>query len=78
METDAKRAAQVSGCSFLLYEENVSIEVNVFNHLGTDVFVQFASQDAVLHHEVLLDDGRSDLYVERLVLDEDVGSVALD
>ena len=50
----------------------------VFDDLGADVFVQFAGQGAVFHHEVLLDGGGGDLDVEGLVLDEDVGGVTLD
>ena len=52
--------------------------MHIFNHLRTDVLVQFAGQGTVLHHEVLLHGGGSDLDVERLVLDEDVGGIALD
>ena len=52
--------------------------MDVLNDLRTDVLVELTGQSAVLHHEGLLDGGRGELDVEGLVLDEDVGSVALD
>ena len=52
--------------------------MDVLDDLCTDVLVELASQGAVLHHEGLLDGGGGKLDVEGLVLDEYVGSVALD
>ena len=52
--------------------------MDVLNDLCTDVLVELTSQSAVLHHESLLDGRRGELDVQGLVLDEDVGSVALD
>ena len=54
------------------------MELHVLDDLCTDVLVELASQGAVLHHESLLDGRRGELDVQGLVLDEDVGSVALD
>ena len=54
------------------------MELHVLDDLCTDVFVELAGQSAVLHHEGLLDGGGGKLDVEGLVLDEDVGRVALD
>ena len=52
--------------------------MDVLNDLRTDVLVELTGQSAVLHHEGLLDGGGGKLDVEGLVLDEDVGRVALD
>ena len=52
--------------------------MHVLDDLCTDVLVELASQGAVLHHESLLDGRRGELDVQGLVLDEDVGSVALN
>ncbi len=52
--------------------------MDVLDDLGTDMFVEFAGQGAVLHEEILLDGWGGDLYVKRLVLDEDVTCVALN
>lgn len=60
-----------------VYEEELE-EADVLNDLGTDVLVEFAGKGTVFHEEVLLDGGGSDLDVEGLVLDEDVGGMALD
>ncbi len=54
------------------------MELHVLDDLCTDVLVELASQGAVLHHESLLDGGRGELDVQGLILDEDVGRVALD
>lgn len=52
--------------------------MDVLNDLRTDVLVELTGQSAVLHHEGLLDGRRGELDVEGLVLDEDIGRVALD
>ena len=54
------------------------MELHVLDDLCTDVLVELASQGAVLHHESLLDGRRGELDVQGLILDEDVGSVALN
>lgn len=51
--------------------------MDVLNDLRTDVLVELTGQSAVLHHEGLLDGGGGKLDVEGLVLDEDIGRVAL-
>ena len=51
--------------------------MDVLNDLRTDVLVELTGQSAVLHHEGLLDGGGGKLDVEGLVLNEDVGRVAL-
>ena len=60
------------------YIELTLIEVDVFNHLCTHVFVEATGECSVLHEKVLLDGWRSDLYMKSLVLDEDVLRVALN
>lgn len=52
--------------------------MDVLNDLCADVLIELTGQRAVLHHEGLLDGGGGKLDVQGLILDEDVGRVALD
>lgn len=58
--------------------QNDLVELYVFDNLCAYMFVEPACQDPMLHQEVLLDGWRRDVYMQGLILDEDVAGVALD